>query len=876
MAYIYAYAPDEDDCSTIGLVGALLDEDAEFNLKAGEFGELTFTHPVDPYGKWKALVNGAILKTMVPMRLCPGLKENGTYISTVDKYTVSVTATKLQRYIYSGNGLTKNGKKQDGKKKKLLKVGQAVTVTGVADASDSSSRYKVKLGKVSGWMERAGLTLTQQNVPVEQDEGGLESTEPSYAVRQQLFRIYDVNPQTSDSDPGSIEVHARRIVYDLLGNISIYKNNGSLTCRTACENVLSSAVMPHDFTVFTDIGDSHVGFDAMNINPIAALVDPENGVTARWGAEIVCDDYEIYVLRRAGLDRGVHIEYAKNLIGVDLSEDVSNVATAIRPAGEDKNGNVLYIGGSVVNGRHVYNGGTQLPTGYHFYIKPDGTVNGAIVVRADYDNESLPRIHFEEVSDAKVGKNKNDVTVAIARQMLVERAVELFNGGCDVPEISMSVDFVMLGDTAEYAQYKHLEPLFVYDTVHIHDRRVGVKSDIDLTEITWLVRPERVSAAEFGALKDMTASISGWQISSVSGTKILPGTVGAGQIGDDTISARAIQADSVNADAMQTNSFTAETAFVQAMNANALDAVTAHVNEITAQTISTDALAAAYAHLFEIVASDIEAGTVSADSLSAAMANIVTLTAGHGEFDFATIQHLVSQALNLEQGVAGRVFINNLAVAYAQIVDATLNRLVIRSQEGNYYELSIDDTTGAVTTTPVAVTPAEAEAGVTTSGRNILETDITATNLQTANILATYALVNKIDAARIDVAELFAQRAFIDHLNTTDLSSNTTLTIVTRRLDENEAALGDYIDQQSLWFTFDSDVGLVVQRKDENGTPMSIWSTITDEVGFHIKRADLQEYVMSAERDRVIVQKLQIGNLVAKGTTTGGWVWVRR
>ena len=183
---------------------------------------------------------------------------------------------------------------------------------------------------------------------------------------------------------------------------------------------------------------------------------------------------------------------------------------------------------------------------------------------------------------------------------------------------------------------------------------------------------------------------------------------------------------------------------------------------------------------------------------------------------------------------------------------------------------------GNVTATPTTVTPAEEQAGQTDAGRVILETDITAANLSTGNLLATYALVNKIDAARIDVDQLFAQRAFIDHLNTTDLSSNTTLTIVTRRLDETDAALEDYIDQQSLWFTFDSDVGLVVQRKDENGTPMSIWSTITDEVGFHIRRADLQEYVMSAERDRVIVQKLQIGSLVAKGTTTGGWVWVRR
>ena len=48
MAYIYAFAPDAEDFSGIGLVGALMDEGAEFSLMAGEFGELTFRHPVDP------------------------------------------------------------------------------------------------------------------------------------------------------------------------------------------------------------------------------------------------------------------------------------------------------------------------------------------------------------------------------------------------------------------------------------------------------------------------------------------------------------------------------------------------------------------------------------------------------------------------------------------------------------------------------------------------------------------------------------------------------------------------------------------------------------------------------------------------------------
>ena len=96
MAYIYAYATDAADCSTIGLVGALMDVDAVFEQQAGEFGELSFTHPVDEAGKWRALADGVILKAEVPVRLCPEI-ENGAYVSSVDIYTVSAGATRASQ-----------------------------------------------------------------------------------------------------------------------------------------------------------------------------------------------------------------------------------------------------------------------------------------------------------------------------------------------------------------------------------------------------------------------------------------------------------------------------------------------------------------------------------------------------------------------------------------------------------------------------------------------------------------------------------------------------------------------------------------------------------------------------------------------------------
>jgi len=175
------------------------------------------------------------------------------------------------------------------------------------------------------------------------------------------------------------------------------------------------------------------------------------------------------------------------------------------------------------------------------------------------------------------------------------------------------------------------------------------------------------------------------------------------------------------------------------------------------------------------------------------------------------------------------------------------------------------------TSTPATVTDQEAQEGQTASGRTILDTDIVAENLSTTTLLATYALINQIDAARIDVDQLFAREAFIERLNTTMITSDTVVNILSRLQDADDLA-----EQLRLWFSFDSDEGLVIQRRDEDGLPASIWSTVTDEVGYHIRRADLMQAVFSAYRDRVRVQNLEIGDIVVKPSSAGGWVWTER
>ena len=207
-----------------------------------------------------------------------------------------------------------------------------------------------------------------------------------------------------------------------------------------------------------------------------------------------------------------------------------------------------------------------------------------------------------------------------------------------------------------------------------------------------------------------------------------------------------ISARSITADKLAVRSVTAEKLAAGAVDAQAIAAVTAKIGKLTADSIATDQLAAALA-AFQVI------------------------TAGSASFDAATIRHLISAALNVENTVSGEAFIRNLRVMYAQIVAATIGDLCIRASDGNYYRIDVN-ADGTVEATLTTVTEDEISQGHTNAGRMILATDITAENLSAANIYATYALVNKIDAARIDVGILTARDVFADRLNTMDIRAN--------------------------------------------------------------------------------------------------------
>lgn len=167
----------------------------------------------------------------------------------------------------------------------------------------------------------------------------------------------------------------------------------------------------------------------------------------------------------------------------------------------------------------------------------------------------------------------------------------------------------------------------------------------------------------------------------------------------------------------------------------------------------------------------LSAGKIAADSIEATFASLVSLSAKYGSFDFETVKNLVADAMVLEKGQADYVHITNLAATYAQAVNATIGNLVIQSSDGGYYQLDVD-ASGKVSAEKVELTDGEIAAGETGSGKVIVGTHITAETLGTATLAATQALVNMIDASRINVDTLVAREEFVQTLTANEAFIN--------------------------------------------------------------------------------------------------------
>ena len=662
---ICVYPADCTDFSSNGL-GAVMPMSCTVTATLNGEWELTLEHDIDEYGKWTRLSEGCILRAPVPAAMTPSvdLVTQQYQTSTYDVQIYKITTKSGPLRLRSGTG---TNYKILGKYKK----GKEVVVLN----KTTSSWYEVTApdGK-HGYMASQYLTFQRTETQTVQTNVGFRNQViEARQLRDQPFRIYRVVPELD-----KVTIYARHIFYDLLDNmIKSLKPSPSAVGASVVQNLAGACLSSHDFSFYSDLTSTAEDVEWENVNPVEAMLG-ENGLVSKYGAELARDWYDVFLVKRVGNDIDVSIREKKNLTGISYDVDETDVVTRIMPTGEDADGNILYL-------PELYLDSPNL----NAYTHPKWI--------------HLPVSEAKEVTDGDETKSKAQCYAEMRKA-----AQDEFEAGCDLPTITLKVDFVNCSDAEEYKQYAALTDIFLGDSVRVVARRIGVEVSMRMTQYTYDCLTKKYTSVTLGTAADTLegSMISSRQLASgsITGAKLAINSVGAGQlqsgsVGSLQVKMAAIQTAHVQ-DAAITKAKIAE-ATIGELNATAITAISAKIQELAAKNITTDELYAALATIAvaQITAANIEKaninwadiGELAAQIATIAQAQITTANINNANIDWASIANLNAEiakiakaqitAANIESAAIDWAAIQDLNAAVAKIALAQLTTANINNAE---------------------------------------------------------------------------------------------------------------------------------------------------------------------------------------------------
>ncbi|GHU55429.1 hypothetical protein FACS1894132_11540 [Clostridia bacterium] len=236
----------------------------------------------------------------------------------------------------------------------------------------------------------------------------------------QLFRIYKA--ERTHGSGLFAKVWARHIFYDL----AYFFIESAKIVNANCKEALEMTLPPETQAMFAFAAPQD------NIYPFA--VKEVNGVDVLfrllgvYGGEIVRDNYSVAIIGKIGADSGVTIRYGKNIKGLTLTLDTTELATRIYPVGKD---------------------GILLPERYI-------DVDGGQMLSFDI----IKRVEFNNADD--------EISLRTAAVKYAETSA--------LPKINVSVDFLELSKVRGYENFSALTSVNIGDRVAVIHERLGLSA----------------------------------------------------------------------------------------------------------------------------------------------------------------------------------------------------------------------------------------------------------------------------------------------------------------------------------------------------------------------------------------------------------------
>ena len=287
---------------------------------------------------------------------------------------------------------------------------------------------------------------------------------PNQTSANQLFHIYKVSKPIN----GEFTVYAEHVSYILSGYpVPTVSASGNAQVAinailTAAKNQLGKAT---GFTAATTDITLSSSINLSNVSARAALGGVEGSVLYTYGGEYEFDNYTIKLHKSRGKDNGVRIAYGKNMTELKCDVDMSASYTGI-------------FG-------YVKTDDVSLTSSYN--VTNTSGISTRILVR-DFSSDFGGNEPTQSSLDAAVKKYAEDNDINSIKA-------------------SVTVSFVNLAQSPEYANIAPLETVNLCDTVTIYHKELGVNIKAKVIKTVYDTIAEKYTKIELGSARTNMSSI---------------------------------------------------------------------------------------------------------------------------------------------------------------------------------------------------------------------------------------------------------------------------------------------------------------------------------------------------------------------------------
>ena len=304
-------------------------------------------------------------------------------------------------------------------------------------------------------------------------EGCIIKAKANDTSEPQLFRIY----KSSKPLKGIVTYSAEHISYDLNGIPTLGFSVKNVTPQAAIARAIQDAGLPSAFTAISDISTLNSSTILTPCSVRAILGGQAGSVLDVWGGEFEFDNFVVKLHRHRGSDRGVSIEYGKNLKDLKQEANIADCYTHLMP--------------------------------YARYSQ-DGEGDEKIEVYVYLSEKVLPLNAAENIGHSKAYimdftdrfKEGEGITEEALRAKATAYAAAAELG---VPKVNITVSFVQLWQTEEYKNIAPLERVMMCDTVAVRFSKLGVTASAKVIKTTYNTLEEKYDSVELGDAKSSFA-----------------------------------------------------------------------------------------------------------------------------------------------------------------------------------------------------------------------------------------------------------------------------------------------------------------------------------------------------------------------------------